>query len=61
MEQRMWDNVVMFSFHEIYPISFVNKFNFVNYITRNSPCIIHALFVVSRLSTQLELTWFVRT
>jgi hypothetical protein len=34
MEQRMWDNVVMFSFHEIYPISFVNKFNFVKYITR---------------------------
>jgi hypothetical protein len=43
MEQRMWANVVMFSFHEIYPKSFVNKFNFVNYITRNSPCIMHAL------------------
>jgi hypothetical protein len=30
----MWDNVVMFPFHEIYLISFVNKFNFVNYINK---------------------------
>jgi hypothetical protein len=32
MGQRMWDNVVMFPFHEIY--FFVNKFNFINYIYR---------------------------
>jgi hypothetical protein len=34
MGQRMWDNVVMFPFHEIYSISFVNKFKFINYINR---------------------------
>jgi hypothetical protein len=45
MRQRMWNNVVMFLFHEIYPIAFVNKFNFVSYIIRwkNSFHIIHAL------------------
>jgi hypothetical protein len=32
----MWDNVViLFPFHEIYPISFVNNFNFVNYIIKS--------------------------
>jgi len=30
---RMWDNGVVFPFHESYPISFVNEFNFINYIT----------------------------
>jgi hypothetical protein len=43
MRQRMWDIVVLFPFDEIYLISFVNKFNFVNYIIRwkNSLHIIH--------------------
>jgi hypothetical protein len=45
MGQRMWDNVVMFPFDEIYPISFINKFNFVNFLsTRNDSLhIIHSL------------------
>jgi hypothetical protein len=43
MGQRMWNSVVAIPFHEIYPISFFNKFNFVNYINRNSPQIINAL------------------
>jgi hypothetical protein len=30
----MWDSDVGFPFHEIYSISFVNKFDFVNYIIR---------------------------
>ncbi len=33
-QMMMWDNVVMFPFVKIYFISFVNKFNFVNYISR---------------------------
>jgi hypothetical protein len=28
----MWDSDVRLPFHEIYSISFVKKFNFVNYI-----------------------------
>jgi hypothetical protein len=39
----MWDNVIFFSFDEIYPISFVNKLNFINYIIRNNSHVIHAL------------------
>ncbi len=45
MGQRMWNNVVMFLFHEIYRITFINKFNFISYINRwkNNFHIIHGL------------------
>jgi len=49
MGQRMWDIVVVFLFHEIYPISFINKFNFVNYIIQNSPHVIQC----TRMSLEL--------
>jgi hypothetical protein len=52
MGQRMWNRVVVIPFHEIYPISFFNKFNFVNYINRNSSQIIIALkiFKIARIT-----------
>lgn len=44
MATFVWDKVCEIGLlHEIYPISFSNKFNFVNNINRNSSQIINAL------------------
>jgi hypothetical protein len=54
--ERPWIVIINFPFHEIYLISFVDKFNFVNYITRwkNRLHIIHALKI---FKLQIPLEW----
>jgi hypothetical protein len=54
--EKPWIVIINFPVHEIYLISFFNKFNFVNYITRwkNSLHIIHALKI---FKLQISLEW----
>lgn len=55
----MWDNVVVFPFYEIYFISFANKFNFIDYISKNNPHIIHALQIF-KVQIQLGMDQLIR-
>jgi hypothetical protein len=55
MGQMMRDEAVVYPFHGIYPISFVNMFNFVNYITKwkNSLHMVHALEIFKNVNATL--------
>ncbi len=55
MKQRTWDNVIMFHFHSIYPISFVNKFNFVNYINRWKNIGLQTIHTLNTFKVQISL------
>ncbi len=44
MGQRVWHNVIVFPFHEIYPIFFVNKFSFVRLSITFLFCSFHLKF-----------------
>jgi hypothetical protein len=57
MGQMMWDEAVVYPFHVC--TSFVNMFNFVNYITKwkNSLHMVHAFKIFKNANTTLGSWW----